>query len=245
MIEQGLEDPGTFSTAVLIALERIDRRLGLLIVVDQLEELFTMCDVDEERRAFADNLAQLGERCPPRAKVVVTLRSDYLDELSQHPKFARLIGARHHLLAPLDEDGLREVIQRPAWRCGVSLEPKLVEEILLDVAEPAEPAAAPFGGPSRDVAPSPGRSPDAQGLCRGRPGDRDPGRHGRRCGEPVPPPPRGPGRRRPAAARLLRPRRSGHPAASGSRRARGRRRRQADRGRSRRRAGAGAVAGDR
>ena len=68
VIEQGLEDPGTFSTAVLIALERIDRRLGLLIVVDQLEELFTMCDADEERRAFADNLAQLGERCRPERR---------------------------------------------------------------------------------------------------------------------------------------------------------------------------------
>ena len=141
-VEQTQHDTGVFSSAVLAVLSGLDERTGLLVVVDQLEQLFTRGQDEASRKAFGDNLSALAAHCPDRARVVVTLRSDYLDQLAELPALARAIGARHHLLAPIDGDGLRDVIQQPAWHCGIALEPRLVDEIALDVEN--QPNALPL-----------------------------------------------------------------------------------------------------
>lgn len=141
-VDQSRTDPGVFTTAAMAVVQRLDEHSGLVIVVDQLEQLFTSVVDEGSRRGFGENLAALAAHCPDRVRVVVTLRSDYLDALTQLPALARAVGARHHLLTPMDRDGLRDVIQRPAWECGSSLEPRLVDEIALDVED--QPNALPL-----------------------------------------------------------------------------------------------------
>ena len=140
-IEQCLTDDGVFSTAVLTCSAVLDERTGLLIVVDQLEQLFTACRDDTVRRAFGENLASAAAHCPDRARLVVTLRSDYLDELAKLPALARTVGARHHLLAPIDgtacETSSSARRGRPAWRSNHG-----VDEIALDVED--QPNALPM-----------------------------------------------------------------------------------------------------
>ena len=141
-VDQCRTDPGVFTTAAMAVVQRLDEHSGLVIVVDQLEQLFTSVVDEGSRRGFGENLAALAAHCPDRVRVLVTLRSDYLDALTQLPALARAVGARHHLLTPMDRDGLRDVIQRPAWECGSSLEPRLVDEIALDVED--QPNALPL-----------------------------------------------------------------------------------------------------
>ena len=141
-VQQCRTDAAVFTTATYAVTQRLDEHTGLVIVVDQLEQVFTTAVDDDERRAFGENLAALAAHCPERARVLVTLRSDYLDALTQLPALARAVGARHHLLTPMDRDGMREVIQRPAWECGVTLEPRLVDEIALDAED--QPNALPL-----------------------------------------------------------------------------------------------------
>lgn len=141
-VEQCRTDPGVFTTAAMAVVQRLGEHSGLVIVVDQLEQLFTSVVDEGSRRGFGENLAALAAHCPDRVRVLVTLRSDYLDALTQLPALARAVGARHHLLTPMDRDGLRDVIQRPAWECGSSLEPRLVDEIALDVED--QPNALPL-----------------------------------------------------------------------------------------------------
>ena len=50
-----------------------------------------------------------------------------------HPSFARRLEAGLHLVTPMTEDELRDVIERPAQRAGLRLEPGLVELLLRDV----------------------------------------------------------------------------------------------------------------
>jgi TIR domain len=126
-------DPGTFLTHVLLALDRTPEDAGLVVALDQLEELFTVCADAKLREAYVENVVFLATRCPKRLRIIATLRSDYLRQMNAFPEFAALLAARHHLLAPMDEAGVREIIQRPAWTVGVQLQPTLVDEILSDV----------------------------------------------------------------------------------------------------------------
>ena len=138
----GRRGPAVLLTQVMIVLQQLPHGTGLVLIVDQLEELFTKCEDAVGRRAFTDNLAHLADRCPDAVRILVTLRSDFLTDLLQHPGLARVIAARTHLVGPLDDAGLRDAIQRPAWACGARLEARLVDEIVLDVRD--QPNALPL-----------------------------------------------------------------------------------------------------
>ena len=49
----------------------------IVIAVDQLEELFTLCEQEDERTAFTGQLAAAAGDPERRALVVVSLRADF------------------------------------------------------------------------------------------------------------------------------------------------------------------------
>ena len=111
--------PSTLADHTAITLDRLSPDHELLLVVDQLEQVFTRCTDKEKRDAFLANLASLGANGPNRSHVVVTVRSDFLGDLMAYRELGSLLTARHLLLGPLDAKGLREAIQRPAWAAGL------------------------------------------------------------------------------------------------------------------------------
>jgi len=108
----------------------------LLLVVDQLEELFTVYDSDQERAAFVDALA-FGP-----ATVVVALRADFYGRIAAYPALADRMGTDHVLVGPMRESELRRVIEGPAGRMGLRVEPELVDQLVDDVT--GEPGALPL-----------------------------------------------------------------------------------------------------
>ncbi len=66
---------------------------GLVLVVDQLEELFTSTTDERERRAFLDLLADVASRPQAAVRVVATLRADYFDRPWPTPGSARRCAA--------------------------------------------------------------------------------------------------------------------------------------------------------
>jgi DNA-binding SARP family transcriptional activator/WD40 repeat protein len=109
-----------------------------VLVVDQLEEVSTLGADADQRRAFLDALVAQAARRP----LAVSLRADRLGELTQHPGIAALIQQGLHLLTPMDEHDLREVITGPARQAGLLLEGGLVDLVLRDVED--EPGALPL-----------------------------------------------------------------------------------------------------
>jgi WD40 repeat protein/DNA-binding SARP family transcriptional activator len=99
------------------------------IVVDQLEELFTITATDAERVSFADAL----DRRALRAPIVLTLRADFVAAVSALPPLARLVQDGLQLLGPMSEAQLRAAIAGPADRAGLHLEPGLIDVLLRDV----------------------------------------------------------------------------------------------------------------
>ena len=108
------------------------------LVVDQIEELFTLCDDPAERTAFVAALLTRSTAVP----VVVTLRSDHLASIVALPALTASVEAGIYLLPPMTEDDLRAAIEGPATRAGLRLEPGLVELLVRDVID--QPGALPL-----------------------------------------------------------------------------------------------------
>jgi WD40 repeat protein/class 3 adenylate cyclase/tRNA A-37 threonylcarbamoyl transferase component Bud32 len=107
-----------------------------LVVVDQFEELYTLCEDTARRDAFIDRLLALS------ASVVIGVRADLYGRLSDHADLARAVADNQLLLGAMGDEELERAITEPARVAGLRLEPGLVELILRDVAR--EPGALPL-----------------------------------------------------------------------------------------------------
>ena len=106
-----------------------------LLVVDQLEEAFTLCTDAVERTAFLDALAFAAAIPGGRLTVVVAMRADFYPRLADHEALRSLVAETQLLLGPLGPGQLRRAIEEPARRAGLELEPGLTRTILEDVAD--------------------------------------------------------------------------------------------------------------
>jgi len=106
---------------------------GLLVVVDQFEELFTLTG-EADRRAFVAQLvhAVCAERS--RAQVVVTLRADFYDRPLGEPALAALVRSGTEVVVPLSAEGLEQAVVEPAARVGLQVEPALLAQVVADVS---------------------------------------------------------------------------------------------------------------
>ncbi|WP_199930802.1 nSTAND1 domain-containing NTPase [Streptomyces sp. CB02923] len=101
------------------------------LVVDQFEEVFTLCQDAVERREFIDLL--LSARSPgSRLRVAVGVRADFYARCLEHGGLATLLGEASLPIGPMTPDELREVIVKPAAAEGLivgrALTARLIEE---------------------------------------------------------------------------------------------------------------------
>ncbi|MFE2289678.1 caspase family protein [Streptomyces sp. NPDC059452] len=129
------EDPGHVVELVdsLLA-DRPDQRL--VVLVDQLEELFTLGQDPSGRTAFLRALTALtgqskGNR--PRGLVVFSLRADFYEQAAKHPELFETLRDRQMLVEPMTAEELREAIEKPAGKAGLKLENGLADVILYEL----------------------------------------------------------------------------------------------------------------
>ena len=107
-----------------------------VVVVDQLEELFTQCTDEAERRGFIDLLARLAEPAAgaiPVGLVICGLRADFYAPCTDYPQLRAALQNAQILLGPMSESELRETILYPAQSVDLDVEPGLVELLLRDI----------------------------------------------------------------------------------------------------------------
>jgi hypothetical protein len=111
----------------------------LVLVLDQLEEVFTLVEDERERRRFLDSVRTAVTDAGSRLVVVATLRADFYDRPLAYRGFAELIRSRTEPVVPLSPEELERAIAGPAENVGVTVEPALVAQVVADVSEQPGP----------------------------------------------------------------------------------------------------------
>jgi hypothetical protein len=113
------------------------------LVVDQFEELFTLCEDQEERKAYAAVVAGLAGG-PSGNRVVLTIREDFLREAGELPALKPVVVNPEARFSPpaMFPRELRQVIERPAAMVGLTFDEGIVDDLVKEVA--GEPTALPL-----------------------------------------------------------------------------------------------------
>jgi hypothetical protein len=110
------------------------RQLGgnILLFVDQFEELYTLVEDQDERRAFTAALTGIADDTAAPLRVVVSMRSDFLDRISEDPRFTDELSRGFVFLASPDRAALREALVAPIEMVGHKFESSAMVEDMLD-----------------------------------------------------------------------------------------------------------------
>lgn len=114
---------------------------GLLVVVDQLEELFTM-NQRREQEAFLEALSAIADPAGSPVRLVLTVRADFYGVCATFPWLARRATANQVLVGPMSHAQMRRAIEQPAIAAGLHLEDGLADAVLEDAG--SEAAALPL-----------------------------------------------------------------------------------------------------
>lgn len=129
-LSQSLKKSGAeYLTEFITALTR-DR---VVLVIDQFEECFTVCNDPSERQQFFDCLLGAVDRLESQLCLVLTMRGDFLNKCLEYRQLSQKI--QHHLVmvTPMSAEELQDAIAKPAQQVGVEVQPELVTQMIRDV----------------------------------------------------------------------------------------------------------------
>ena len=121
----------------------VRRHTRILVFVDQFEELYTQVADTAERRAYTACLAAAADDPSAPVRVVVSMRSDFLDRLGEDHRFLDDIARGLEFLQPLGQAALRDALVQPLEARGYRFEtPAMVDDMLAVLA--STPGALPL-----------------------------------------------------------------------------------------------------
>src|SRR5215469_16266051 len=88
--------------------------MRLVVLVDQFEEVFTMCGKEKLREMFVRNLLYAAKVVQGQTLVILTMRADFYGKCAANGELATAFSDHHILVGPMTEDELRRAIERPA-----------------------------------------------------------------------------------------------------------------------------------
>jgi WD40 repeat protein/energy-coupling factor transporter ATP-binding protein EcfA2 len=127
---------------VQVALAAAPDSLRLLVVVDQFEELFTLCHDENARSRFIANLLYASAIAGGQTVAVITMRADFFGKCAAYPELAARLAERDVLVGPMSEEELRQAMEGPAQAVGLHYEKGLLDTILDDLED--EPGTLPL-----------------------------------------------------------------------------------------------------
>ncbi|NEQ40988.1 MAG: hypothetical protein F6K40_34155, partial [Okeania sp. SIO3I5] len=106
----------------------------VIMVIDQFEESFTLCETHEKRQEFFDCFLDAIENEAIQKKfcLILGMRADFLDQCSKYPGLATQIKEHQLLVTPLEKSEIEEAIKKPAELVGMGVEAGLVAQMTED-----------------------------------------------------------------------------------------------------------------
>ncbi|HEV2781512.1 MAG TPA: WD40 repeat domain-containing protein [Actinophytocola sp.] len=135
-------EPGTLDLALRQTLITSSSAARALVIVDQFEELFTLCSDPNERARFVEALLGTATSPSGRTRVVLGVRADFYGRCADYPALVDALRDHQVLIGPMSRDELQRAIVEPASRAGLRVEPALVHLILAEVQ--GRPGALPL-----------------------------------------------------------------------------------------------------
>jgi hypothetical protein len=126
-LDELARDPSTLHLSVELVLANRSPGERVLLIVDQLEEVFTLCGDETERQQLFSTLLYAASASGGRTSVIVTLRADFYGRCAPHPELAVEPG---DLPNAVDGSSVAEgavgaplvVVVHPVWqRCPTSI----------------------------------------------------------------------------------------------------------------------------
>jgi serine/threonine protein kinase len=141
LVDQLRREPGHLGHLLRGRARRDNRRI--LLFVDQFEELFTQVPDPAERAAFTACLAAVADDATSPLRVVLSIRSDFLDRVAEDQVFLAELTQGLFFLGPPDRANLRDAIVQPAELAGYRFDVEATVEDMLDHLE-TTPGALPL-----------------------------------------------------------------------------------------------------
>jgi len=141
-LDQLATDERTLHLAVSLGLAERPATERVVWVIDQFEEIFTLCSDERERAQFLANLLYAAFIPNGRCAVILTLRADFYPKCAAYPELSARMAEQQFLVSLMGANNLRQAIEEPAWHVGLEFEPGLVETILDEVEN--QPGALPL-----------------------------------------------------------------------------------------------------
>jgi len=113
----------------------------LLLVIDQFEELYSLCPSVDTQHKYVQALLKAIEKST-NITIVFTLRVDFLSQALSFRPLTNALQNADLKLGPMEPLELVQVVENPARKLGVTFEKGLVERILDDVGQ--EPGNLPL-----------------------------------------------------------------------------------------------------
>ncbi|MGW2635736.1 nSTAND1 domain-containing NTPase [Streptomyces sp. NPDC001348] len=111
------------------------------LVVDQFEEVFTLCRDPAERQEFIDRLLSAADP-DSRLRVVLGLRADFYGRCLRHHGLVEVLRTAAVPVGPMSGDELREAIVKPAASDGLIVERALTARLVAEAE--GEPGGLPL-----------------------------------------------------------------------------------------------------
>ncbi|MBD2213342.1 caspase family protein [Nostoc linckia FACHB-104] len=141
LLSSFLTDLKAQGAAALVDLIKEDYEQPVVIVVDQFEEIFTLCrgsqEKEQERKEFLDCLFEAVDTLAGQLRLVITLRADFLGKCLEqsYGNLAERIKDCRVDITPLTDSELDEVINKPAATVGLRVAPYLQDRLREHIRE--------------------------------------------------------------------------------------------------------------
>jgi WD40 repeat protein/DNA-binding XRE family transcriptional regulator len=146
-VDELIRDSEALSQCLNRMVHAVDATQAILIV-DQFEELFTLCRSDVEQTAFVESLMNAAYQMDGVGMIVIVLRADFYAYCARFSLLRQAISKHQEYIAPMTNEELRSAIEEPARRGHWEFEPGLVDLMLHDVGADMghipEPGALPL-----------------------------------------------------------------------------------------------------
>jgi len=130
VLDQLRTEPGTLGARLRTLATNKRRRIA--VFVDQLEELYTLGAPPAERAAFLACLVAVADDASSPLRVLVSMRSDFLDRLAEDRGMGAEITRGLVLLSPMDHASMREALVRPVGARDHRFEPPALVDRMVD-----------------------------------------------------------------------------------------------------------------